>query len=153
VQNPKSTVRAPLAVAPSTFELAPPADLLFVYGTLRRGFGRHGLLGRLGARYAGMGTVQGELFHLGDFPGAQRSNSASARIVGELYRLPSPSRAFRTLDKVEGFCPRDPASSLFARETTEVVFTEGGRAVAWVYWLNRLPWPARVIPSGDYARD
>lgn len=127
-------------------------DLLFVYGTLRSGYGRHGVLRRLGARYVGLGTVQGELFNLGDFPGALKSESVLPRIAGEVYQLRPAARAFKVLDPVEGFRPMDPASSLFKREAAEIVFQDGRRAAAWVYWLNRLPWLATRIPSGDYAQ-
>ncbi len=44
--------------------------MLFVYGTLRSGFGRHGPLMKLGARFVANGLVKGALYHLGPFPGA-----------------------------------------------------------------------------------
>ncbi len=126
-------------------------NLLFVYGTLRRGFGRHFLLQRVRARYVGTGHAQGELFKLGQFPGAQRSKDPAARIVGEVYQLSNPVRAFRVLDRVEGFRPNAPAAGSFRRETATVVLDNGTRATAWVYWLNRAPGEFGRIESGDYA--
>ena len=147
-------------------------SLLFVYGTLRRRFARHSLLQAVGARYVGRGSVQGELFDLGDFPGAVKPRDAAPpleacspgssgvhflkapreggraqpRVVGEVFRLPSPERTFKTLDAYEG-----ASKDLYTRELAEVTLQRGERVTAWVYWLNRLPAGMRRILSGDYA--
>ena len=154
-------------------------EMLFVYGTLRRGFAGHSLLQGLGARYVGKGRICGELFDLGDFPGAVEPHnptqwpgayagggskstvhgSAGAiksehvcedgvRVVGEVFRIPNPERAFRILDAYE----RTPgARRLYSRRPTEVKLERGDRVTAWVYWLNRAPKGMRRIISGDYA--
>jgi len=75
--------------------------LLFVYGSLRRGFRAHGLMRRLGGRYIGKGSVRGRLFDLGDFLGAVSTPGASTRVAGELYDLPSAA-ALKSLDRYEG---------------------------------------------------
>jgi gamma-glutamylcyclotransferase (GGCT)/AIG2-like uncharacterized protein YtfP len=127
-------------------------DLLFVYGTLRRGFERHAQLERLGAQFVGMATGRAELFDLRDYPGAVPSKALRARLVGELYRLSNPARAFTQLDPVEGYDPEDPERSLFRREIGEVTRENGESALAWIYWLNRPAGRRHRIPSGDYAR-
>jgi gamma-glutamylcyclotransferase (GGCT)/AIG2-like uncharacterized protein YtfP len=126
-------------------------ELIFVYGTLRRGYSRHVALQRLGAEYLDRGTIQGELFELGDFPGAGSTAKASSRIVGEIYRLPDPSQALPVLDEIEGLRPAAPELSLFRRAMTTVTLENGQETTAWVYWLNRSTGPRRRIPSGDYA--
>ena len=78
------------------------SSLLFVYGTLRRGGERYSLLERLGAAYVGKGSVAGELYDLGAYPGALKSRSKSARVVGEVYHLPDTTQALRSLDEYEG---------------------------------------------------
>ncbi len=125
---------------------------LFVYGTLRRGFRRHGLLRSLEAQYVGKGSVRAELFNLGHFPGAQKCKAASSHVVGEVYRLRKPAQAFKTLDRIEDFRPTAPSPGLFRRETAAVTLQDGERVSAWVYWLNRVPGPKRRIHSGDYAK-
>lgn len=126
-------------------------DLIFLYGTLRRGSSRHNILKRLGAEYVGKGTVQGELFDLGDYPGARKTEKPSSRVVGEIYRLPNPAQAFAVLDAVEGFRPSAPESSLFRRETTTARLANGECRTAWLYWLSRGRGPMRRIRSGDYT--
>lgn len=123
---------------------------LFVYGTLKRGCERHDLLRRIGARYLASGTIEGELYSLGDFPGAfPRSGCAgqaggSTTIPGELYRLPG-SQALAVLDAYEGIRPGH--RSLYRRELSPVLLEGGGRVQAWVYWLERVPPGAIRIPS------
>jgi|GEM_PF-194577 len=121
---------------------------LFVYGTLRRGGKRHDILQLLHAAYVGKGSVAGELFDLGEYPGAVKSNATAARVIGEVYRLPNLKTALRTLDEYEGV---GAVASLYRRDVTEVTLESGQRLSAWVYWLNEAPPRARRIESGDYA--
>ncbi len=125
---------------------------LFVYGTLRRGFSRHGNLRRLGARFVGRGSVRGELFDLGDFPALRESDNPGRMVLGEVYRFRNPRRAFKVLDEVEGFRPAAPSSGLLRREVASITFDNGTRVAAWAYWLNRAFRSGRAIPSGDYTR-
>jgi len=135
-----------------------PADhrWLFVYGTLRRGFGRHALLLTLGARFVASGRVRGALYNLGRFPGA--IEEGPGWICGEVYSLPDPRRTFCLLDAVEEFHPRAPETSFFNRARTAVALASSGEGEprlsgqAWIYWLNRKVPAMRRIDSGDYAR-
>jgi len=150
---PFAASSSPLRPAP---EWARQADdrWLFVYGTLRRGFGRHGLLSKLGARFVACGRVPGALYNLGRFPGAIEEEPGW--IYGEVYSLPDPRRAFRLLDAVEEFHPRAPEASFFRRARTAVAPSGEGEPClsgqAWIYWLNRKVPAMRRIDSGDYAR-
>lgn len=126
--------------------------LLFVYGTLRRGFSRHHLLEELETSFVGKGSVRADLFDLGDFPGARASLQVDARVAGEVYQIRNPARTFEVLEKVEGFEPQAPAASLFRRDTTAATLEDGRQVIAWIYWVNRTTGPARHIVSGDYER-
>ena len=126
-------------------------NLLFVYGTLRRGFCRHHILRRMGAKSEEQGSIPAELFALGEYPGARRSSRPSARVAGELYALPDAERAFKVLDAVEGFQAIAPEPALFKRDPVEVTLASTRCVIAWVYWLNNVPSPRRRISSGDYA--
>jgi gamma-glutamylcyclotransferase (GGCT)/AIG2-like uncharacterized protein YtfP len=114
----------------------PAPDLLFVYGTLRRGFRLHHHLKRLGAKFVGNAAVQAELFDLGEFPGARASTKPGKTVAGELYRLHKVVNSLPVLDQVEGFWPRNPEKGLFQRGTTEVTLPNGERCVAWIYWYR-----------------
>jgi len=114
----------------------PGTDLLFVYGTLRRGCTLHHHLKRLGAAFVAAGKVQAELFGLGDFPGARKSRKPGKTIEGELYRLHGVEKSLKVLDKVERFSPRNPEKSLFQRATTDVTLPNGEQRSAWIYWYR-----------------
>ena len=113
--------------------------LLFVYGSLRRGFRAQGLMRRAGGRYLGKAKVRGRLFNLGEFLGAVKAPFSSARVLGELYYLPSAAQALRSLDRYEGIG--------FRREVTEVELQSGRRVPAWIYWLKRAPASKHQIQS------
>src|SRR2546425_1185234 len=72
--------------------------LLFVYGTLMRGFPLHPLLEGQ-AEYLGEAATPGLLFDLGRYPAALKS--ATGEIRGEIYRLLDPA-FWRVLDSAEG---------------------------------------------------
>lgn len=127
-------------------------DLLFVYGSLRKGGALHPYLQGLGAALVDEGVVGGVLFDLGAFPGAQKSVLEKEILQGEVYKLRNPSRALRILDEVEGYRPHAPSASLFLRENVEVRLRNGEKIQAWIYWLNRWMGPTRRVPSGDYAQ-
>ena len=127
-------------------------DRLFVYGTLRRGFRLHHHLAELGASFEAEGNVAGELFDLGEYPGARPSTGKGKRVYGELFHLQNPQRDLRILDEVEEFIPEQPERSQFIREIVEVIGPAKARQKAWIYWLSAHPMAGcQRIPSGDYA--
>lgn len=127
------------------------ADLLFVYGTLRRGFALHHHLRRIGAGFGATGNVQAELFDLGKFPGARKSARPGRIVAGEVYRLRHAESALKVLDQVEGFSPQTPQKSLFQRATTEIFLPNGERRVAWIYWLNERASARRRASCGNFV--
>jgi gamma-glutamylcyclotransferase (GGCT)/AIG2-like uncharacterized protein YtfP len=112
--------------------------LLFVYGTLMRGFPLHALLeGR--ADSLGDGEVAGLLFDLGRYPAALRCGGGVVR--GEVYRLKGPA-LWRALDSAEG--------SQYHRREVGVRMAGGGQVTACIYWYVGPLDRAVPIPGGDY---
>ena len=126
--------------------LAEP-ELIFVYGTLMRGFSLHRLLDRR-ARFVGTGTVEGRLVSLGDYPGL--ASGPGGKVHGEIYQAVNPRELLPLLDDAEGYDPRNADASLFVRETAEVSMADGSRASAWMYRYNGPLDDAEPVPSGDY---
>ena len=126
-------------------------ELLFVYGTLRRGFPLHRRLSKSSVRYIGKGWVGGRLYDLGEYPGAVRSTSGNASIEGEVYELLDAKHQLEELDRVEEYNPQKPSKSLFVRKKAPVKLQDGTQTRAWVYFLPRRPQKARLIVAGDYA--
>jgi len=112
--------------------------LLFVYGTLMRGFTLHALLeGR--AESVADGEVPGLLFDLGRYPAALRGEGGLVR--GEVYRLKDPA-LWRALDSAEG--------SQYHRGEVGVRMSSGGDMTAAIYWFVAPLAGAVPIPGGDY---
>ena len=66
------------------------------------------------------------------------------RIVGEVLTVDDD--AFRSMDRLEGY------PSFYRREQRQVNLVGGGRVLAWVYVMNRLPEGAKVIEGGDWRK-
>ena len=64
------------------------------------------------------------------------------RIEGEVLTVDDD--AFRSMDRLEGY------PSFYRREEIQVNLVGGGRVLAWVYIMNRLPKDAKVIEGGDW---
>jgi gamma-glutamylcyclotransferase (GGCT)/AIG2-like uncharacterized protein YtfP len=122
-------------------------EILFVYGTLRKGFGLHSnLTGR--SRFLGTGIIQGLLYDLGPYPGA--IPSTEGEIIGEVYELQNCPAQLQELDLIEGFHAQNTEQSLFIRTLTEVRMQNQTRLQAWVYYLPEKPLNAPRIPGGNY---
>ncbi len=112
--------------------------LLFVYGTLMRGFPLHALLADC-ADSVGAGEVAGLLFDLGHYPAALRDGGGVIR--GEVYRLKDPG-LWPALDSAEG--------SRYHRGEVGVRLAGGGQVTAHIYWYVGPLSRAVPIPGGDY---
>jgi gamma-glutamylcyclotransferase (GGCT)/AIG2-like uncharacterized protein YtfP len=126
--------------------------LLFVYGTLRRGFELHHHLVRLGARFRAKARVAAELFDLGRYLGARPADRKGEWVCGELFQLRQLKHDLTVLDEVEVFIPGTPERSEFVRTVAEVILNNGTRQRAWIYWLGaKARTTRRRVASGDYA--
>lgn len=112
-------------------------QLLFVYGTLRRGEAHHQLLA--GARCLGRHRTARRytMFDLGGFPAIVAGGGAA--VVGELFLIKTGLLA--RLDAYED-CPRE-----YVRTRIDTRFGK-----AWIYAYRRRPARARTVPSGDWRR-
>lgn len=124
---------------------------IFVYGTLRQGFPLHRFLERSGARLLGSGSIAGNLYDLGEFPGALAASDPDAKVQGEVYELRDSDKQLRELDGIEEYNPEQPGNSLFVRRLAVVKLQNGASVRAWTYFLSRKPTNARRLASGDYA--
>ena len=111
-------------------------ELVFVYGSLRRGMVNHRHLA--GATGLGDAEIQGlTLYDLGPFPMAVDQGDPQARLQGELYAM--SAAALEALDRFEGV-PR-----LYQRQRWPL---SNGRA-AWVYvGRERQVRHVPVLPAG-----
>jgi gamma-glutamylcyclotransferase (GGCT)/AIG2-like uncharacterized protein YtfP len=121
------------------------ADLLFVYGTLRKTVPNSvfsSVLEPLGVQFLGMAKMRGVLRDFGPFPGLVRT-IANKWAFGEVYRLYNPEEAFARLDAYEGFN--------FQRRAANVRFIGAGPVLqAWAYeWVGSFS--GSEIPCGNWA--
>lgn len=106
-------------------------QLLFVYGTLKRGFGNNILL--RDAEFVGEAMTLDDNFGMatnGSFPAVYRNPLAKAKVTGELYRV-TPAQ-LRVVDELENH------PDWYVREPVQ---TTGGEA--WMYFM---------LPRANYWR-
>ena len=127
------------------------SNLLFVYGTLRRGSANEfsEILAK-NASFAGEGLVRGRLFNLGLYPALVISPNAIVR--GDLYEISQSNRqaVLDLLDRYEGCASTDPQPHEYRRAIVGVFTATGSKLQAWTYLLNRPPEGLEPIDAGDY---
>jgi len=126
-------------------------DLFFAYGTLMRGAGgpwaeRLEAMGEL----LGRGSVAGRLFRVSWYPGMVEADGPDQRVLGEVWRLADPGRAWALLDEFEGVIPGKPDISRYRRAVVDVTLDDGTPLACQAYLLNYPTADLEPIPSGDF---
>lgn len=77
--------------------------LVFVYGTLKKGFGNHRVMERARGEYVGDTTIQhATMYSLGAFPAIALDKRAKTEVHGEVYRI-ADAEGLKPLDWLEGY--------------------------------------------------
>ena len=121
------------------------SDLLFVYGTLMRGFDHPmaQLLSR-SADFIGEARCRGRLYLVKHYPGLVLSDDSRDVVFGELYSLRQPEALLREFDMYEACGEGFAEPTEYVRRMLTV--TRDGRTPdeAWTYVYN---WPVARLPQ------
>jgi gamma-glutamylcyclotransferase (GGCT)/AIG2-like uncharacterized protein YtfP len=121
------------------------SDLLFVYGTLMRGFDHPmaQLLSR-SADFLGAARCRGRLYRVKHYyPGLVVSDDPAETVSGELYRLRQPVELLREFDMYEACGEGFAEPTEYVRRTLAVTSEDGALREAWSYFYN---WPVAGLP-------
>lgn len=129
-------------------------DLIFVYGTLRRG-ARCVMARWLASQgeYIGCGTVSGRLYDVGDYPALRPARHPSETVVGDLYRLRRSAYTLARLDRYEGIGSGQSRPYQYSRECVQATLENGEHRAAWTYFYRGGTAHLRRIVQGDYLQD
>ncbi|WP_373488893.1 gamma-glutamylcyclotransferase [Blastomonas sp.] len=124
------------------------SDLLFVYGSLRRG-SAHSNAARLAGEsiWLGTATITGRLYRVDWHPAL--TLDGKTRVTGDLLRLHDPAASLPWLDAFEGCGADDPLPHDYRRELCAVE-TASGAVTTLVYVWNLPVAGLTIIPSGDW---
>jgi gamma-glutamylcyclotransferase (GGCT)/AIG2-like uncharacterized protein YtfP len=129
------------------------SDLLFVYGTLMRGY-VHPMAKLLSANadFLGPASCRGKLYLVKHYPGLVLSDDADDIVHGELYRLREPQALLREFDMYEACGEGFPEPTQYVRQMFSVTLADGSASEAWTYLYN---WPVadlKRIESGRFLQ-
>ena len=122
-------------------------ELVFVYGTLRRGGSNAFRMD--GAEFIASGKVAGRLYLISWYPGVVL-DAGTETVEGDLYRVGASQLS--ALDEFEGISANEIEGAEYRRVKTEV--TTGGHEVfvAWSYeWKGPVEESKRIM-SGDWLQ-
>lgn len=125
-------------------------ELVFVYGTLRRGASNHFRMA--GAEFVGTGAIGGRIYFIDTHPQFVYPAlvcGGEGRVVGELF-LVEKVRHLAELDLFEGINALSPEADEYRRIKVEVKMDTGESRLAWVWeWAGELG-ESRVLEGGDW---
>jgi gamma-glutamylcyclotransferase (GGCT)/AIG2-like uncharacterized protein YtfP len=126
------------------------SDLLFVYGTLMRGYA-HPMARLLSANadFLGPASCRGRLYKVKHYPGLVLSDDAADVAYGELYRLRAVDDLLREFDMYEACGAGFPEPTQYLRQTLPVTLSDGGTREAWTYVYN---WPVAHLSRIESGR-
>jgi len=120
------------------------SELVFVYGTLRRGGSNAFRMD--GAEFVGPATVGGALYRISWYPGLVPGGDG--RVTGEVYRV--GAEPLRALDEFEGLAAGEIEGSEYRRVRVEALLGDEEELEVWVYeWKGGFNEDER-IQSGDW---
>jgi gamma-glutamylcyclotransferase (GGCT)/AIG2-like uncharacterized protein YtfP len=126
-------------------------ELLFVYGTLRRGFVNpiRDLLEE-NARRVSKASLRGKLYEIDGYPGAKLSDDPDDLVYGEVYIITDRDVLFSILDNYEESSAHYPHPQEYERKKVWITLQNGEKKKAWAYLYNwKLNGRVRIF-SGDY---
>ena len=116
---------------------------LFIYGTLRGGEERSGILSEFSSKVYKDCKIRGSLIDLrGGFPGLINGDGW---VIGEIHHTPKIQNALKELDRIEGFNGYGEDGSLFHR-----MLTYSNDIPCWTYVYAGSTDDGPVIESGDW---
>jgi gamma-glutamylcyclotransferase (GGCT)/AIG2-like uncharacterized protein YtfP len=120
------------------------SDLLFVYGTLMRGFDHPmaQLLSRT-ADFLGEASCRGRLYQVKHYPGLVLSEEPNEIVFGELFHLRQAEPLLREFDMYEACGEGFAEPTEYVRRMLSVTPADGGVREAWTYIYN---WPVAHLP-------
>src|SRR5215213_6449670 len=121
-----------------------PSDLLFVYGTLMRGFDHPmaQLLSRA-ADFVGEARCCGRLYLIKHYPGLVLSENPADRVFGEVFRLRQSEPLLREFDMYEACGEGLAEPTEYLRRMLPVPLEHETVSEAWTYIYN---WPVSGLP-------
>jgi gamma-glutamylcyclotransferase (GGCT)/AIG2-like uncharacterized protein YtfP len=131
--------------------MVPDSDYLIVYGTLRQSFVNvFAQYLRQYSDYVGEGTFPGQLFDLGNYPGAVYQSESPNFVRGTVYDVSqSKDKLLPYLDEYEGISEGFQQPQEYVRAIIPVDCS-GETHHCWVYLYNLPVSDQLVIHSGDY---
>jgi gamma-glutamylcyclotransferase (GGCT)/AIG2-like uncharacterized protein YtfP len=126
------------------------SDLLFVYGTLMRGY-EHPMARLLStnADFIGEASCRGRLYQVKHYPGLVLSDKDYERVFGELYRLRAVEDLLREFDMYEACGEGFPEPTQYVRRMLSVTLADGAVSDAWTYIYN---WPVEALARIESGR-
>ena len=102
------------------------------------------------SRLIGAGQLPGELYDLGNYPGAIYKPDTSTLVHGKVFELNHPEKVLQQLDYYEGIGIGKPEAAEYQRVQC-TVFCKNKEILCWVYLYQQATDSLSLIESGNYS--
>lgn len=122
---------------------------VFVYGTLKKGFGNHRRLEHVSKEKNGV--LQNHMLYDSGFPVCTPHEGSS--VTGEVYDIGDCQATLRSLDQLEGYRENDPDRSMYLRQS--VTLEDGEEVQTYIgnplYWSFDRMSPIKNVTDGQFT--
>jgi len=126
------------------------SSYLFVYGTLLDESAPYGAYLKENSSFLAEGKFKGELYDIGNYPGAISNPDAGGFVHGAVFNINDPAAVLNELDDYEGFGDAFLQPNEFVRALVSIE-TATGPLNCWAYLYNHSIKPSQRIQSGKYS--
>lgn len=125
---------------------------IFVYGTLKHGYGNYNSLLRGNTEKEVVAKIKGSLYDLGWFPGVVENNLDDT--FGELMFIPEDKydSVLMRVDSLEGYHAGDESHNMYNRKKVVAVGSDGKEYDAYTYIWNSNVNESQKIKNGNWGR-
>lgn len=125
-------------------------NTLFVYGTLLLNV-QSDIANFLkkNAQFVGEGYLSGQLFDLGQYPGAVFQKDSNSQVYGHIFELQNPNYALPILDEYEAVSEQFGPYKEYVREKVPIKMNEES-VLCWTYLYVQPTVNLPLIESGNY---
>ncbi len=130
------------------------SDLLFVYGTLRKGnANKMAEYLHSHAEFLGDGWFKGRMYLISYYPGVVTSDDNNERVYGEIYRLYEVQAALTMLDAYEECNAKHAQLAEYKRVSANIDSVDGNVfESAWIYLYQWSTADKIMIREGDFMK-
>ncbi|MFC0517497.1 gamma-glutamylcyclotransferase [Mucilaginibacter angelicae] len=126
-------------------------QFLFVYGTLLQAGNEFAEYLNKHCKFISDGKIKGQLYDIGEYPGAVIDNTEERYIYGSIFMMDDPETILKVIDDYEGIGDLYRHPQEYTRDEV-AIHTDNGIISCWMYLYNLPVASYKEVITGNYVQ-